>query len=155
MSATPDRAVTLEEYREALEALPKGLLLLDEEDIVRFSNTSSTRILGRGLPQMLGHRVDEFVEPLYRPAVRQAVHDLTVVEEVDRHLRIKMLDGHMIPVPVAITLFRLSPRPSSGLGLLLEDAVAGAAATSGIELPLTKAYSLPELLMSDRLKELV
>ena len=139
-----------DEYRALFEAVPLGEVVLDDHHRIRRANRAAaglfganpSQLVGRTLAELLGNSTGTAIDAAFG-AVESAPGGTYSVE-----LQARGSDGQ--PFPLELTVLRLPAQaPGPRFGATLRDLRAGEApARAG-------NYTLAELLMADRMRELV
>lgn len=141
---------TDDEFRALFEAVPVGEVVLDDHHRIRRANRAAaglfganpTQLVGRTLAELLGNSTTTAVEAAFG-AVESAPGGTYSVE-----LQARGADGQ--PFPLELTLLRLPAQaPGPRFGATLRDLRSGGAPARSAN------YTLAELLMADRMRELV
>ncbi len=144
------------DWGRLVEAAPYGLVLVDAAGRVRWANPMAALWLAPTGTPLLGRAFLALFEPSTAARLEAAARSPAGDAGVPAPLPGEALDARGLPFPVEVTLVRSGRPPNPLLGAWIRDARAPAGGRGGSrDRSGAAAYSLPELLMADRLRELV
>jgi PAS domain S-box-containing protein len=105
---------TEEFFRSVLELAPDGLMVVDENGVIRLANAQCEQLFGHPRDELIGHDVDMLVPPEVRAghaALRETFRQAPTARAMgaNRELRGLRKDGQQFPIEIG-----LSPLPARG-----------------------------------------
>jgi PAS domain S-box-containing protein len=137
------------------EGAPTPIMLLDATGRIGRANPEAERVFGRPGRGLVGRPFLELFPPSTQSALRDALTRLAEGSVRNERVTGEAYDPAGSGFPSELTLVRLSDGPAPGLGAVVRDLRPRAMASPPGTPPAAARYSLPELLMANRLKELV
>jgi len=89
-----------------LGAAADGIVGIDADGLVTFANPAAARLLGRGLDEMIGQKVEDFLRPLRDDASADLPIKATLADGVARQVEkteIRGAEGRPLPVRLVVT----------------------------------------------------
>jgi PAS domain-containing protein len=144
------------EVRSFFEVSPTPQLLLTADRKVRVANRAATRLFTLpGNSPIAGHPFEELLAPATRAAVAQLFQALAAPQAPGQRIAADILASGGLPVPIELLVVRLSAASPTGFGVVARDLRIPAPNRSTTPIDATGSYTLAELLMANRLRELV
>lgn len=146
-------------YRAFFELAPAGLFILDQERRVRHSNAAGQRLFGPPGAPLAGRPIFDFVSSASRAALEQAFAALAAKGGTSPLITAEGRDEGGASFPIEIFILKLRPWAEEGYGFVVRDLRERPTVTGRPGAPKpggpSGPYTLGELLMADRLRELV
>lgn len=143
------------EIRSFFEASPTPQLLLTSERTVRAANPSASRLLGARGASLSGRPFTDLLVPAARPVAERLFQSLKAPDSAGQRVALDAVSPDGRPFPVELVVVRLSTAAVSGFGVLLRDLRLPPPGRTPAPVEARETYTLAELLMANRLRELV
>jgi PAS domain S-box-containing protein len=137
------------------EGAPTPVMLLDASGRIGRANPEAERVFGRPGGGLVGRPFRELFTPSTQSALRDVLTRLAQASVRNERVIGEAYDSNGSGFPSELTLVRLSDGPAPALGAVVRDLRPRAMAPAPGTPPAAARYSLPELLLANRLKELV
>ncbi len=143
------------EVRSFFDVSPLAQLLLASDRKVRVANRAAGRLFAPNGAPLGGRSFVELLSPAARPVVENLFRALIGPATSGQRVASEVPSAEGRPIPVELLVVRLSNGATSGFGVLARDLRSPAAGRLPTPIDSAGTYTLAELLMADRLRELV
>ena len=143
------------EVRSFFEVSPTAQLLLSADRKIRVANQAAGRLFAPTGAAINGRPFTDLLAPAARPTIERLFQALTDPAVAGQRVASEAIapDGH--PFPIELLVVRLSAGVPSGFGIVARDLRAPAPGRQPTPIEAGGSYTLAELLMANRLRELV
>jgi PAS domain S-box-containing protein len=143
------------ELRAFFEGVPLAELVLDAQGTVQASNVAARQLFSTDARELRGVSFHVLFQTSSHPAIQAAFGVLVNPTAPPQRFAAdgRLLDGRAFPAEV--TVLRLSPASPTSYGAIVRDLREARAGPTPTDAGRGPGYSLPELLMANRLRELV
>ncbi len=143
------------DVRSFFEISPTPQLLLAADRTVRVANQAATRLFAPPGAALAGRPFLELLAPAGRPVVDRLFQALAAPQAAGQRIAAETLPNGGAPISIELLVVRLSSATTSGFGVVARDLRVPAPTRVPTPIEATGSYTLAELLMANRLRELV
>jgi PAS domain S-box-containing protein len=143
------------EYRALFEAFPSAELLLDEGLKILVANEAALRMFGASGADLRGRPFDALFATASRPPLLALFVGLRSGPSPHDRLATEGLGAGGVPFPAEVVIVRLPSNLRVPFAAVVRSLAEPAPSRAPASKPGARPYSLPELLMANRLKEMV
>jgi PAS domain S-box-containing protein len=143
------------EVRSFFEVSPTAQLLLTPDRKVRVANAAAGRLFAPAGTALGGRPFTDLFVTTTRPAIDGLFAALSAPGASGQRVGVEVLGPDGRSFPVELLAVRLSPNGSSGFGIVARDLRLPAPGRVPSPIAPAGSYTLAELLMANRLRELV
>ena len=141
------------DFRAFFDSVPVGQLLLDQARRIRSSNSAAALLFSPTAAELEGRMLSELVSPPSRAAVDAAFLEVSSGRPASQPATVRVPTADGTEFSAEILIFRISPPSENAYGVVARD--LRAASSSPYSPTGQPKYTLGELLMANRLQELV
>jgi PAS domain-containing protein len=143
------------EIRALFDAAPTGQLLVDTNLRVLVANAAAHQMFVPPGEALRGRPFDGLFVIASRPSLGALFSDLRSGPSPTDRLTTEGLGPGGVPFPVEVVIVRLPPKLRCPFGAVVRNLAEPAMSPTSPTKPGARVYSLPELLLANRLKEMV
>jgi|HubBroStandDraft_1064217.scaffolds.fasta_scaffold143639_2 PAS domain S-box-containing protein len=143
------------EIRALFDAVPNAELLVDERFRIFVANAAAHRMFGAAGEALRGRPFEGLFVAASRPSLAARFSDLGAGHSPADRLTTEGLGPGGVPFSVEVLIVRLTPNLRCPFGAVVRSLAEPVASGSAPPARGARAYSLPELLLANRLKEMV
>jgi PAS domain S-box-containing protein len=143
------------EVRSHFEANPVPLFVLDPERRIRNANPAALRVLAPEQTTLEGRSFDELFSGASRASLESLFSLLGSSGAPAHRVAVEALGVEGRPFPAELVVFRLPAAASGGFGAVLRDLREAPANRVPAPVVSVGSYSVAELLLANRLRDLV
>jgi PAS domain-containing protein len=143
------------EIRALFDAAPTGQFLIDANLRILVANSAAHRMFTSTGEMLRGRSFDALFVPASKPSLGALFSDLRSGSSPTDRLTTEGLAPGAVPFPAEVVIVRLPPKLRCPFGAVVRSLAEAAMSPTSATKPGTRAYSLPELLLANRLKEMV
>jgi len=158
LTVIPGGAPPMEEavdYRTFFEAAPNGQLVLDPARRIRRANRAAERLFRRNPGELQGRVLADLVVPRSHEALDAVFASLLRDGGAATPVLTEGLGPEGAPIPIEIVVVRLPSAGPIGFGAVVRDLRDPVAGPGAVTSAAPGKYTLAELLMANRLRDLV
>lgn len=137
------------------EVSPTAQLILAADRKVRVANASAARLLSPRGATLVGRPFTDVIAPPARPVTDRLFLALAGPDAAGQRVAVDAVLPDGRPLPVELIVVRLSREPTAGFGVVLRDLRTPPPGRLPSPIESRDSYTLAELLMANRLRELV
>ncbi len=143
------------EARAYFDVSPSAQFLLDPDLRIRAANQAAARLFASKDGSLVGRAFGDLLANSSRSSGTQLFALLATPDAPGHRVAVEGVTAQGLSFPVELVGFRLSASVSGGFGAVLRDLRDPAPTRTPSPIVATEAYTLAELLMANRLRELV
>jgi hypothetical protein len=137
------------------DAVPLAQFVLDENRGIRIANAEAHRLFVGPAEQLRGRTFDSLFSAAARPSIGTLFASLRSGPSPTQRITTEGSGPQGVGIPVEVVAFRLPTSARSPYGVTVRPLADSSPARPKPSAPPNRPYSLPELLLANRLKEMV